>query len=863
MSNQMPWVVLKFGGTSVSSRERWEVITTVLRERLEAGARPFLVCSAISGVSNMLEELLDNARKGTHEPTIEALRERHREVGDALEIDWEEAISAEFDELQRLAMGASLTGEVSPRLHARVMSKGELMLTRMAEKFLESKGLNVGWKDARTLLRSIEEPGVHPQRHFLSAACDFAADPARSRELADEGLDVLLTQGFIASDDAGETVLLGRGGSDTSAAYFAAKFGAQRLEIWTDVPGMYTANPRQVPTARLLKQLLYDEAQELATMGAKVLHPRCIDPVRRSSIPLQIRCTQRPEIEGTIISDDTPDFGAQVKAVSAKNGILLVSMDTVGMWQQVGFLADVFQAFKNRGLSVDLVATSETNVTVSLDPVANALDDAMLDSLVRDLEPYCEARVIGPCAAVSLVGQNIRAILHQLGQPLEAFEEQRIYLVSQAASDLNLTFVVDEENASKLVTKLHRMVFNDRFRDALLGPTWKELFEEGKPVKTAPGAWWRERRDDLIELVEEGPAYVYDEGTLRGRAREVLEIPSLDRVFYAVKANPNKAVLSVLKEEGVGFECVSPGELEHVRDLFPKLDPSRLLYTPNFAPRADYELGFEAGATVTLDNLHPLREWPDVFAGKQIMVRIDPGRGRGHHKFVKTAGPGSKFGIPPIDFPELERLVDAHDIEVVGLHSHVGSGIREPETWWETAKYLGELAREFPSVRRLNLGGGLGVPEKPGQRRLDLARVGELLTAFREDHPDFELWMEPGRYLVAEAGVLVARCTQLKTKSAHHHYVGLEVGMNALIRPALYGAYHRIVNLSRLDQKNAITADVVGPICETGDVLGHRRRLPETRSGDVFLIDTAGAYGFAMSSRYNLRPPAAEHLLES
>lgn len=861
MANEQPWVVLKYGGTSVSTRERWETITSVLRARIDAGKRPFLVCSAISGVSNLLESLLASATTGDYKAALSEIRSKHEVLGAELEIDWQAAVGTELEELERLALGASLTGEVSPRLHARVMSKGELMLTRMAAAFLANQGLNAGWRDARKMLHAIDEPGVLPARHFLSAACDFSRDEKLEAELAQAGYDLVLTQGFIASDSDGETVLLGRGGSDTSAAYFAAKMGAELLEIWTDVPGMYTANPRQVPTARLLKQLLYDEAQELATMGAKVLHPRCIDPVRRSGIPLQIRCTQRPEIEGTVIRNETPDFGAQVKAVSAKNGIYLISMDTIGMWQQVGFLADVFGAFKRRGLSIDLVATSETNVTVSLDPGANPLDQTILEALVRDLAPYCEAKIIGPCAAVSLVGQNIRAILHQLGQPLEAFEEQRIYLVSQAASDLNLTFVVDESNADRLVTKLHSMVFDNRYRDALLGPTWKELFEEGKTSALAPGAWWRARRDELVELAADGPAYVYDENTLRARAGEVVGIGALDRVFYAVKANPNRKVLRVLHEEGVGFECVSPGELSHVKALFPDLEPGRLLFTPNFAPAPDYEAGWEAGATVTLDNLHPLEAWPDVFAGKSIMVRVDPGRGRGHHKFVKTAGPGSKFGIAPIDFPRLQSLTKKHGVTIVGLHSHVGSGIREPETWWETANYLAELAKEIGTVERLNLGGGLGVPEKPGQRRLDIARVGELLAAFRGEHPEFELWMEPGRYLVAEAGVLLARCTQLKSKSDHHHYVGLEVGMNALIRPALYGAYHRIVNLSKLDQKNVITADVVGPICETGDVLGHRRRLPATASGDVFLIDTAGAYGQAMSSNYNLRGAVREVLL--
>src|SRR6202030_3106833 len=204
-------------------------------------------------------------------------------------------------------------------------------------------------------------------------------------------------------------------GSDTSGAYFAAKLQAARLEIWTDVPGMFSANPRAVPTARLLRALHYDEAQEIASNGAKVLHPRCVLPVRQYKIPLHVYATQAPGLEGTVVSENVADSAAQVKAIAIKKGITLVSLESPGMWHQVGFLADAFQVFKAHGMSVDLVSTSETNVTVSLDPAANSLDNTLLSALVTDLSRLCRVQVIGPCASVSLVGRNIRAILHQLG----------------------------------------------------------------------------------------------------------------------------------------------------------------------------------------------------------------------------------------------------------------------------------------------------------------------------------------------------------------------------------------------------------------------------------------------------------------
>jgi diaminopimelate decarboxylase/aspartate kinase len=163
-------------------------------------------------------------------------------------------------------------------------------------------------------------------------------------------------------------------------------------------------------------------------------------------------------------------------------------------------------------------------------------------------------------------------------------------------------------------------------------------------------------------------------------------------------------------------------------------------------------------------------------------------------------------------------------------------------------------------VRVLNLGGGLGVPERPGRAALDLAALDAALGGFRVAHPQFELWLEPGRYLVAAAGVLLARVTQLKGKG-ELRYVGVATGMNSLIRPALYGAWHEIVNLTRLAETPAQLYTVVGPICESGDVLGHDRLLPTCREGDVLLIATAGAYGAAMASHYNLREPAPQLVL--
>ena len=859
-SSSSSWVVLKFGGTSVSTVSNWSNIADIVKARLAEGLQPVIVHSAISKMTDSLELLLVKALNGGWETVIESIVTRHRALAKDLGVSISPELEQQFDKLKQIASGIALVGEVSERLRARVMAQGELMATRLGALYLASRGLDVEWVDARKVLKSVVLKNATTRASYLSATCNFEPDLQLQSVWGQLGR-VIITQGFIASDAADDTVLLGRGGSDTSGSYFATKLQAQRLEIWTDVPGMFSANPRAIPTARLLRALDYDEAQEIASAGAKVLHPRCIMPVKQHSIPLYVYATQTPNLEGTIITSQGGEGEPQVKAVTVKNGITLVSMDTVGMWHSVGFLADAFQIFKNHGMSVDLVSTSETNVTISLDPAANTLTSAAVDLLVQDLSQLCKVQVFGPCAAVSLVGKHIRAILHRLGDALELFEEQKIYLVTQAANDLNLTFVLDENQGDRLVSRLHQITIHDAPNSHVLGPTWEQLYGSKQEARVFATAWWQKKRSELLKLAaQHGSAYVYDRETLLRQAKSMQSIDAVDQVFFAMKANPHPDILRLFASQGIGLECVSQGELEHVFSVLPDLDPKRVLFTPNFAARSEYAFALEQGVSVTLDNLYLLQAWPDLFKDREVLLRVDTGYGRGHHHHVRTAGAHSKFGIPLSDFDEVQQLVELHNIQVVGLQAHTGSGVFTVDNWREVAECLAEVASRFKTVRILDIGGGLGVPEKVGQPEFDIQALSSLLSSFKAQHPSIQLWMEPGRYLVAPAGVLLAQVTQLKGKGAVQ-YVGINTGMNSLIRPALYGAHHDIFNLTRLDEEATQTINVVGPICESGDMLGLDRSLPTTTEGDVLLIATAGAYGRAMSSTYNLRQPAPEFLV--
>ncbi len=854
-----PWVVLKFGGTSVSTAANWQRIAQILRERLADGVRPVVVHSALSGITDRLESLLSTSAVAA---VLEQIKTRHLDLAASLAVEPGPIYQRHFDELSTHAQALQQGIAPDDRLRARIMAAGELLSTALGAQYLNSQGLQTCWMDARLALKAERRLNASAKASLLNATCDFAPDAAlQSQWLATPG--ILITQGFIASNEEGETVLLGRGGSDTSSAYIAAKLAARRLEIWTDVPGMFSANPRDVPSARLLRSLHYDEAQEIASNGAKVLHPRCILPVRQHRIPLHVFATQAPHMPGTVISASVADSAAQVKAIAIKKGITLVSMESPGMWHQVGFLADAFQVFKQHGLSVDLISTSETTVTVSLDPAANSLDAAAIKGLTDSLQELCRVQVIGPCASLSLLGHNIRAILPELGEAFELFEDQKIYLVSQAANDLNFTFVIDEAQGDKLVHQLHERLIQSIGSDDVLGPTWAQLFATGEPAKPAARPWWLEpgKRQQLLQIAaREKAAFVYDRAVLAAAVASLKSVKSVSRWAYAMKANWHAEILQRFAAAGLMLECVSQPELEHTFAHVPGIAPPDVIFTPNFAPRSEYAFAFERGVRVTLDNLHPLKCWPELFKGREIFVRVDPGFGRGHHQHVRTAGVHSKFGIPLFEMDEVAALARQAGVRVVGLHAHTGSGIFNVDNWTETGAILSQLAQQFDDVRIVDLGGGLGVPEHQGQAQVDLSALDEGVAKLRGQFPRFEFWMEPGRFLVAQAGVLVAQVTQLKGKG-EVQYVGVATGMNSLIRPALYGSHHDIVNLTRCDEPADQFVNVVGPICESADQLGQDRWLPRTLEGDVLLIATTGAYGRAMSSHYNLRPPAPEVLI--
>jgi bifunctional diaminopimelate decarboxylase / aspartate kinase len=864
ISKSSDWVVLKFGGTSVSRRHRWNTIGQLMQKRAaDENARVLVVVSALSGVTNTLQSMIDqHADADAVKAIADGLIQKHRDFCTELEISADAVLSERFASLKALALDARCAS-ADLAWQAEVLAQGELLSSTLGVAYLRTQGLAVDWLDARDCLHAVSIPNQNAWSRRLSVSCAYQNIEGTAETLSRKS-SLLLTQGFIARSDDGGTAILGRGGSDTSAAYFGALLNAKRVEIWTDVPGMFTANPRAVPQARLLSKLDYEEAQEIASTGAKVLHPRCIHPCRDTRVPIWIRDTERPDMPGTVIDDRSVPVSG-VKAISSRSGIVLVSMETIGMWQQVGFLADVFERFKKHGLSIDLIGSSEANVTVSLDSSDNLVNSNVLDALCADLSQVCRVKVIAPCSAITLVGRGMRSLLHKLTDVWSEFGRERVHLLSQSSNDLNLTFVVDESFADDLLSTLHALLIDSGAMPVdeknVFGTSWHAL---ESPVEIKRQQWWQDKtvRDVLLKKAQpSSPAYVYNLDIVRQQAAQLKAIAAIDRHFYAIKANSHPKILQVLHASGFGLECVSQAELEHVFAHVPKITSDQILFTPSFAPKTEYSFALSKGVHVTVDSVSALEQWPDVFSGKSIHLRIDPGFGYGHHAKVVTGGKDSKFGLALQDVDAFIAQAKKINARVSGLHAHIGSGISDAQHWAAVYSQLASIADRIGTVESIDVGGGLSVPYKPEEQAFDLQAYAQVLETIKARYPHYQCWVEPGRFMVAECGVLLCHITQIQHKQ-NVRRIGVNAGMNALLRPTLYEAWHEIVNLSKLDDAPGDLAEIVGPICESGDVLGHRRALPNTsQENDVVLIANAGAYGFVMANHYNLRALPQEEFI--
>jgi aspartate kinase len=458
-------VVMKFGGTSVADQAAIERLIAIVRAQRQADAQqeggdargPIVVVSALSKVTDRLLGVAANAGAGDLEGALNNLRElRHRHITvstvvvDAVQREQVvEFIDREFDELERIAQALCVLQEVSPRWLDTIAAAGEIMSSRIVAAALTSHGLLAAWIDARrTVVTDAEFTAAAPLFAETTASLMTTVDPP----LAAGRIPVM--GGFVGATKEGVTTTLGRGGSDYSAAIVGACLGAGEIQIWTDVDGMLTADPRVVPDPFVVPHLSFAEASELAYFGAKVLHPSTIQPAVSRNIPVRILNSHRPHARGTLITGVRPPSERPLTAIASKKGVSVVSISSTRMLMAHGFLRRLFEVFERFKTPVDVVTTSEVTVSVTVD------DRRRLPLIVEALSQFADVESEHDMAIVCVVGEALQTDPQLIGRVLQGVGDIPIRLVSQAASRSNVTFVLREADLPAALGRLHSAFFS-------------------------------------------------------------------------------------------------------------------------------------------------------------------------------------------------------------------------------------------------------------------------------------------------------------------------------------------------------------------------------------------------------------------
>ena len=451
-------IVVKFGGTSVADADAIRRAVEIVRGRL--GRDPVVVVSALAGATNSLLAIAEQASRGQligAVRAVEALRERHLEQATALLGDDADArdlcaeLSAMFDELAHLAEALSVLGDLTPRSKDAIASMGERLSSQLVVAAMRRMGLEAEHVDAREVMITDDQYcRAEPQPEAIAeAARDLVLPIVRRRRVPVLG-------GFIGATKEGVTTTLGRGGSDYSAALLGAALAAESIEIWTDVDGMLTADPRVVKGARLIEQIRFDEASELASFGAKVLHPSTIAPAVERGIPVWIFNSRNPSGSGTRITHEAPRRA--VSAIASRSGIVLLQLRTPRMLLTHGFLRRFFEIFERHGISVDVVATSEVSVSVTID------EGEDLEELLVDLRELGDVTIARDKGVLAVVGAGIGDGGEAMGRALGALAGVKIHLLSLSAAGINLSVVLDAAETAPAMAKLHDAFFGEGAR---------------------------------------------------------------------------------------------------------------------------------------------------------------------------------------------------------------------------------------------------------------------------------------------------------------------------------------------------------------------------------------------------------------
>ncbi len=443
--------VLKFGGTSVKDATAIRMLTDILSQR---EGKLLVVVSAVAKITNTLIEIIDSLESKNISKAKELvlyINQKHKSISKDLGIGTQtnSFIEAQCNNLEKYIEATDILGEISPKTKDMILSSGELLSSYILNEYMQ----NLKMKSVRvspTLL-------IKTDSSFTKAEVnhDMTLEACKLNILSNlDEHNIVVTGGFVGSDAKGKTTTLGRGGSDYSAAIIASALKANALEIWTDVDGVMTSDPRIVKNACLVKRLTYREAAELAYFGAKVLHPKTIAPAVEQNIPVYVKNTFRPEKEGTMIlsKGSGSDF---IKVIAFRKGITLINIDSNRMLGAVGFLSEVFDVFKQHKTSVDLITTSEVSISLTID------DNSKLKDIIKDLSVFSDVEISENKAIISVIGEGLRRTAGIAAKFFSSLENINVRMISLGASEVNLSIVVDEENLIEAVERLHKQFFSE------------------------------------------------------------------------------------------------------------------------------------------------------------------------------------------------------------------------------------------------------------------------------------------------------------------------------------------------------------------------------------------------------------------
>lgn len=449
-------IVMKFGGTSVEDAPAIERAIEIVRSRLPE--RPVVVVSALAKVTDQLVAMSQAAGGADREEALalsRAARERHYAVagellGTGLFTRFHAELESDFDSLEELLRGIAAVGELTPRSTDQVLSFGERISSKIVAEAFAARGVDVVHLDSRDCI-------ITDSTHTKAVPIFEETNPriqSQVKPLVDQG-QVPIMGGFIASTLSGTTTTIGRGGSDFSAAILGAALDSDRIEIWTDVDGMMTTDPRLCSAARRIRVIGFDEAAELAYFGAKVLHPATLLPAVHKNISVHVLNSRNPKNQGTRIAARPPRCSNVFKAIAVKKRITIVDIVAARMLMAHGFLHSVFEVFDRHRCPVDMVSTSEVSVSLTVD------SNEQIPALAADLGKLADVKYSGRKAIVCLVGETLRHTPGIAAKVFSAIPDVNIHMISQGASEINISFVIDEDDAEKTVQRLHRVFFHE------------------------------------------------------------------------------------------------------------------------------------------------------------------------------------------------------------------------------------------------------------------------------------------------------------------------------------------------------------------------------------------------------------------